>query len=163
MDARSSDDLDARSLYLERVFDAPRELVWKVWTDPEHVVLWWGPDGFTNTNKSMDVRPGGYWRFVMHGPDGTDYKNLIQFTEVVQPERLVYIHHGEDETADIHFHATILFGEENGKTRLSMRMVFKTAEELCRVADEFGAREGAHQHLGRLAAYLQTLSERSST
>lgn len=156
MDARSSDDLDARSLRLERVFDAPRELVWHVWTDPEHVVLWWGPDGFTNTNKSMDVRPGGFWRFVMHGPDGTDYKNLIQFTEVVKPERLVYIHRGEDETDDIHFHATILFAEREGKTHLSMQMVFKTAEELRRVADEFGAREGAHQHLARLAAYLET-------
>lgn len=145
-----------RSLSLTRILDAPRELVWKVWTDPEHVVRWWGPDGFTNTNKTMDVRPGGFWRFIMHGPDGTDYKNLIQFTEVVEPERLVYIHRGEDETDDINFHATILFMERDGKTHLSMQMVFETAEELRRVADEFGAREGAVQHLGRLAAYLET-------
>lgn len=150
-------DISDRSLSFTRIFDAPRELVWKVWTDPDHVVNWWGPDGFTNTNTAMDVRPGGLWRFVMHGPDGTDYKNLIQFIEVVQPERLVYAHRGEDENAGCHFHATILFEELNGKTHLSMQMVFETAEELRRVADEFGAREGAVQHLGRLAAYLETV------
>ena len=150
-------DIDNRSMSFSRVLDAPRELVWKVWTDPQHVVNWWGPDGFTNTNKEMDVRPGGIWRFIMHGPDGTDYKNLIQFLEVVAPERLVYAHRGEDETDDIHFHATILFEESEGKTHLHMQMVFKTAEELRRVADEFGAREGAVQHLGRLAAYLETV------
>ncbi|MDE2600556.1 MAG: SRPBCC family protein [Rhodocyclaceae bacterium] len=152
------EDISTRSLSLTRTLDAPRELVWQVWTDPQHVVNWWGPDSFTNTNQSMDVRPGGLWRFVMHGPDGTDYKNLIQFIEVTKPERLVYAHRGEDETADIHFHATILFEEADGKTRLSMQMVFQTAEELRRVADEFGAREGAVQHLARLAAYLATMT-----
>lgn len=151
-------DIDNRSLNFSRTFDAPRELVWQVWTDPAHVVNWWGPDGFTNTNTEMDVRPGGIWRFIMHGPDGTDYKNFIRFIEVVKPQRLVYVHNGEDETDDVHFHATILFEEHKGKTHLSMQMVFETAEELRRVADEFGAREGAIQHLGRLAAYLETLS-----
>jgi uncharacterized protein YndB with AHSA1/START domain len=150
-------DIDNRSLNFSRTFDAPRELVWMVWTDPVHVVNWWGPDGFTNTNTEMDVRPGGIWRFIMHGPDGTDYKNFIRFIEVVKPQRLVYVHNGEDETDDVHFHATILFEEQNGKTHLSMQMVFNTAEELRRVADEFGAREGAIQHLGRLAAYLECL------
>ena len=76
------DDISDRSLSLTRILDAPRELVWQVWTDPQHVVNWWGPDGFTNTNQSMDVSPGGFWRFVMHGPDGTDYKNLIQFIKL---------------------------------------------------------------------------------
>ena len=150
-------DLDNRSLSFSRIFDAPRELVWQVWTDPEHVVKWWGPDGFTNTNREMNVSPGGTWRFVMHGPDGTDYQNRINFLEVVKPERLVYAHMGEDETEDIHFHATILFEEREGKTHLSMQMVFKTAEELRHVVEEFGAKEGAVQHLARLAAYLETV------
>lgn len=156
MNDSSAGNISDRSLSLTRILDAPRELVWQVWTDPAHVVNWWGPDGFSNTNVSMDLRPGGFWRFVMHGPDGTDYKNLIQFTEVSRPERLVYIHRGEDETDDIHFHATILFEERDGKTQLSMQMVFASAEELRRLADEFGVREGAVQHLGRLAAYLET-------
>ena len=78
----------AREIVAARVFDAPRELVFDAWTDPEHVAQWWGPNGFTNTIHEMDVRPGGVWRFVMHGPDGVDYNNKIVYIEVVKPERL---------------------------------------------------------------------------
>ena len=66
----------------------PRELVFKMWTDPKHVAQW-GPKGFTNTIYEMDVKPRGVWRFVMHGPDGVDYKNRIVYIEIVEPERLV--------------------------------------------------------------------------
>ena len=62
-----------REIVISRVLDAPRELVWEVWTDPRHVVNWWGPNGFTTAIETMDVRPGGVWKHVMHGPDGTDY------------------------------------------------------------------------------------------
>jgi hypothetical protein len=74
-----------REIAATRVFAAPRELVWKVWTEPEHVVRWWGPNGFTTTTHSMDVKSGGVWRFVMHGPDGHDYQNKITYLEVVKP------------------------------------------------------------------------------
>src|SRR4029079_5782761 len=94
-----------------RVFDAPRELVWRMWTDPDHVIHWWGPNGFTNTIHEMDVRPGGVWRFVMHGPDGVDYQNKIIFREVVRPERLVY-----DHVSGPKFHVTVTFAEQAGKT-----------------------------------------------
>ena len=150
-------DISNRSLSFTRIFNAPRELVWQAWTDPAHVNNWWGPNGFTNTTTEIDVRPGGVWCFVMHGPDGTDYKNRIQYLEVVKPERLVYAHSGEDDTDDIHFHATVTFEDQAGKTQLTMQMVFKTAEELRHVVDEFGAEEGAHQHLANLAAYLETM------
>jgi uncharacterized protein YndB with AHSA1/START domain len=151
-------DTTDRSLHFTRLLDAPRELVWQAWTDPAHVNNWWGPTGFTNTTTEIDVRPGGMWRFVMHGPDGTDYKNRINFLEVVKPERLVYAHSGEDETDDIHFHATVTFEDQAGRTQLTMQMVFQTAAELRRVVEEFGAKEGAIQHLGRLAAYLETMA-----
>ena len=75
-----------RELGITRVLKAPRELVWKVWTDPEHIKHWWGPNGFTNTIFKMDVRPGGVWEFIMHGPDRTDYKNKHIYKEVVEPE-----------------------------------------------------------------------------
>ena len=61
-----------REIVSIRVFDFPRELVFNAWTDPEHLVHWWGPKGFTNTFHEFDLRPGGIWRFVMHGPDGRD-------------------------------------------------------------------------------------------
>jgi uncharacterized protein YndB with AHSA1/START domain len=84
-----------REMVITRVINAPRALVFKAWTKPAHIGNWWGPRGFTTTTHSMDVRPGGEWRFVMHGPDGTDYQNRIVDLEVVEPERLVYDHFGE--------------------------------------------------------------------
>ena len=72
MAARDSEAGTAdREIVATRIYGAPRELVWRVWTDPKHIAQWWGPQGFTNTIREMDVRPGGAWRFTMHGPDGT--------------------------------------------------------------------------------------------
>jgi len=71
-----------REIVLSRVFDAPRELVFKAWTDSRHVAEWWGPNGFTTTVHEMDVRPGGVWRFVMHSPDGVDFDNAREYHAV---------------------------------------------------------------------------------
>ena len=142
-----------------RVFDAPRELVWKVWTEPEHVARWWGPLGFTTTTHKMEVKPGGVWRFVMHGPDGRDYQNQITYLEVVKPERLVY-RHGEPESEaalgpePVSFAVTVTFTEEDGRTRLEMRSVFPSAKARDFVVENYGAVEGMHQTLGRLEQYL---------
>jgi len=83
-----------REIIISRVYDAPRDLVWEAMTDPKHVVHWWGPRGFSTTTEVMDVRPGGTWKHVMRGPDGTEYPNKSIFVEVVKPERLVYTHGG---------------------------------------------------------------------
>jgi uncharacterized protein YndB with AHSA1/START domain len=106
----------------------------------------------------MDVRPGGTWRYIMHGPDGTDYPNIIKYREVVRPERLHYWHGDEGlEENTVSFVVTVTFADEGGKTRLTMRMLFDTKEEKDRVEEQFGALEGAHQTLGRLEAYLRSL------
>jgi uncharacterized protein YndB with AHSA1/START domain len=162
MSAKSNDTSD-REIVTTRVLNAPRELVFDAWTSPEHVVHWWGPRGFTITIHEMDVRPGGVWRFMMHGPDGTNYPNKAVFHEVVRPERLVYTH-GGDETnpdapgAEVKFHATVTFVEQAGKTTLMLRSVFPTAAERDRVAREYGAVEGATQHVDRLEEYLVQMS-----
>ncbi|HEX5726482.1 MAG TPA: SRPBCC family protein, partial [Longimicrobiaceae bacterium] len=145
-----------REIVLTRVFDAPRELVFRAWTDPEQVPLWWGPRGFTTTTHEMEVRPGGVWRFVMHGPDGTDYPNRVEYVEVVEPERLVYAHGDDGEGDDTHFHVTVTFAAEGGGTRVTLRMRFDTAAERDRTV-EFGAVEGGNQTLDRLAEHLSTL------
>jgi len=67
-----------REITATRIFNAPRELVFDLWTTPEHLGQWWGPRGFTTTTHAMDMRPGGEWRFVMHGPDGRDAGTLEQ-------------------------------------------------------------------------------------
>jgi len=142
-----------REIVITRVFDAPRELVFEAWTDPEHIPQWWGPNGFTTTIHEMDVRPGGVWRFVMHGPDGTDYGNKVTFVEVVKPERLVYDHGPGDESDSPQFHVTVTFDDEDGKTRLTLRLIFRSVAERDR-AVEFGALEGGNQTLERLAEHL---------
>ena len=97
-----------REIIMTRAFAAPRELVWKAWTNPKHIKAWWGPNGFTTTNLEVDVRPGGVWRFIMHGPDGTDYPNKIVYAEIVMPERLVYDHGGDGNGngEDVQFQVT---------------------------------------------------------
>lgn len=137
-----------------RVFDAPRELVWKVWTDPEHIAQWWGPRGFTTTTYSWDFKPGGVWRFVMHGPDGRDYQNKVTFLEIVKPERIVYKHGGGEDVEPVHFETTVLFEEHGGKTKLTLRGVFPTAEARAYVVKNYNAVEGQKQTLDRLGEYL---------
>jgi len=140
-----------------RVFDAPRELVWTVWTDPKHLAQWWGPTGFSTTTSAFDMRPGGVWRFVMHGPDGRDYQNRITFDEIVKPERLVYHHAGDDDVEPVQFTTTVTFEDLGGKTRLTMRGVFPSAAARDRVIKEYGADKGLVQTLERLGEYLSKI------
>jgi len=90
--ANSATPTADREIVITRELDAPRELVFEAFTDPKHIAQWWGPTGFTNTIRSMDVRPGGVLRFVMHGPDGVDYVNEIRYIEITTPPRLVHRH-----------------------------------------------------------------------
>ena len=145
-----------REIVLTREFDAPREMVFRAYTDPAHVPHWWGPNGFSVTVHQMDVRPGGMWRFTLHGPDGTDYPSRIVYHEVSPPERLVFLH-GEDVDDDPGaFHVTVTFDDLGGRTRLTSRMVFATAAQRAGV-EQFGAVELGYQTLERLAAYLRTM------
>ena len=85
-----------RSIVLSRMLQAPREQVFELWTSPEHLANWWGPNGFTLTTHEADIRPGGVWRFTMHGPDGVDYPNVLRYDEIHAPE-LISFEHGEPE------------------------------------------------------------------
>jgi uncharacterized protein YndB with AHSA1/START domain len=144
-----------RELSITRLLNAPQELVWEVWTDPEHITHWWGPIGFSTTTQEMSVNPGGVWRFVMHGPDGRNYPNKIVFIEVKKPELLVYKHTGEAETENVRFHVTVNFEKQGNKTKLTMRSLFESPEELARVVREYGADEGMRQTVERLNEYLE--------
>jgi uncharacterized protein YndB with AHSA1/START domain len=148
-----------RELVLERVFSAPREVVFDAWADPTHIAEWWGPQGFTTTIDQMDVRPGGAWRFVMHGPDGVDYPNEIVYDEIVRPERLVYTHGSGTvgEVGDLQsFHVTVTFAEQAELTKVTLRMRFASAEELAK-QKAMGAVEGGYSTMQRLAEYLATV------
>jgi uncharacterized protein YndB with AHSA1/START domain len=153
---RDSIDLaqDPAAMIGTRILDAPRTLVFKMWTDPKHLSQWWGPNGFTTTTSAFDMRPGGVWRFVMHGPDGRDYENRITFEEVVPPERIVYRHGGGDDVEPVQFRTTVTFEDLGGKTRLTLHGQFPSAAERDRVIREHGADKGLAQTLARLADYL---------
>jgi uncharacterized protein YndB with AHSA1/START domain len=145
-----------REIVITRLLDAPPELVFEVWTDPRHVEQWWGPRGFTNTIQEMDVRPGGVWRLIMHGPDGTDYDNEIVYEEVVRPQRLVYLH-GTGHEGDPSFLVTTTFEIEGAGTRVTLKVRFESAEERRKAVEDIGAIEGGNQTLDRLAEYLASL------
>lgn len=138
-----------RELWITRLLNAPVELVWEVWTDPEHLKNWWGPNGFSNTITRMDVVTGGEWDLVMHGPDGTDYKNKSMFTEVIRYKKLVYEHISAPK-----FTATVEFESRGEQTFLSWHMLFETREQFIQVVKTFRADEGLKQNVEKLSVYL---------
>jgi uncharacterized protein YndB with AHSA1/START domain len=149
---KTDENASDREIVLSRVFDAPRTLVWKALTDPKHVPHWWGPNGYTITVKEVNVKPGGTWRFMMHGPDGTNYDTHVVYIEVTKPERLVYtMGDGADDPGK--FNVTITLEEQAGKTKITMRMRFNTAEQR-EATVSFGAIELGYQTLEKLANYL---------
>jgi uncharacterized protein YndB with AHSA1/START domain len=143
-------DLADRQLLITRVLNAPIELVWEVWTDPEHIAQWWGPNGFTNTISVMDLQPGGEWNLVMHGPDGTDYKNKSVFREVVKHKKIVYEHISAPK-----FLTTIEFEKQGKQTLLKWHMLFETREQFIQTVKTFKADEGLKQNVEKLSRYLE--------
>jgi uncharacterized protein YndB with AHSA1/START domain len=144
-------------LVISRVFDAPRELVWKAWTDPKQLAQWWGPKGFTNPVCELDVRPGGAICIHMRGPDGTVYPTTGVYQEVVEPERLVFTERIAlfvlVRGAVFEVLNTVTFAEQGEKTiqTLRARVVQSTTEAVPYLA---GMETGWTQSLDRLIEYL---------
>ena len=162
MAAKSSIDLesDPRAMVGTREFDAPRALVYAAFTDPEHLAQWWGPNGFTTTTSSFEFRPGGVWRFVMHGPDGRDYQNRVTYEDIVPPERIVYRHGGGADVEPVQFRQTIVFEDLGARTRITWRGDFPSAAERDRVIKKYGADKGLVQTLARLSEYVAAMVSR---
>jgi uncharacterized protein YndB with AHSA1/START domain len=129
---------DPREFFASRVFSAPRE----------QLAQWWGPKGFTNSFQTFDFRSGGAWRFVMHGPDGTDYPIAKDFIEVVPAEKISY----QNLDPAHRFTMTMLFTDLGDRTRVSWRMLFESVEEAARVRQV--VTEANEQNFDRLAAHL---------
>jgi uncharacterized protein YndB with AHSA1/START domain len=139
-----------REIITKRIFAAPRELLFKAWSEPEHLKRWWGPKGFSNTFHEFDFRPAGNWRFVMHGPDGKDYPNHSVFVAIDKPQRIFLQHLSKPQ-----FQVTATFEDLGGKTKQTFRMLFASAAECADVKHyAVGANE---QNCDRLAAELQNM------
>src|SRR3954452_12873842 len=91
-EAQSKASTPDREIVVARVIDAPRKLVFEMFTEVRHLSQWWGPEGFTTTTRSFEFRVGGEWDFEMRGPDGTDYQEWISWTEIVPPKRIAMLH-----------------------------------------------------------------------
>jgi uncharacterized protein YndB with AHSA1/START domain len=147
-----------RVLIVTRAFNAPRALVWRAFADPFHLSQWWGPKGYTNPVCELDFRVGGHWHNVMRSPDGDEYPADFTFLEIVPPEKIVFRNaaaQGEvwGGNPPPSFVRTITFGEENGRTVLTMRAEFASAEDLARAASR-GFRQGTEESLDRLAELM---------
>lgn len=139
-----------REFVHSRLIDAPRDRLFRAFAEPAHLARWWGPDGFTSTFEIFELRPGGRWRFVLHGPDGSNYPNDNVFREIVAPERVVIEH----LSATHHFLLTITFAEQRTaqgiRTLVGWRQVFDTAEHRQQIAAIVA--EANEQNLSRLAS-----------
>jgi uncharacterized glyoxalase superfamily protein PhnB/uncharacterized protein YndB with AHSA1/START domain len=142
---------EGNELIYTRLLNAPRELVWEVWTQPQHLVAWWGPDGFTLTTKSIDVQAGKQWEFIMHGL-GKDFDNKIEYLELVKPSLLVYRHGDGDDK--ISFMVYVNFEDLGDQTNLTMRSVFKSEAVLEELKRQVNAIEGGKQTLDKLEVYI---------
>src|ERR1700730_4878474 len=119
---KANNDLANRELRITRMLSAPIDLVWEVWTNPEHIANWWGPSGFTNTIHKMDVMAGGEWRLTMHGPDGKKYPNKSVFIEIVSFKKIVFQHFNPN------YIATIVFEPKEKETLVEWTVLFETTE-----------------------------------
>lgn len=151
---------DTPTLTITRRFAAPRELVWRMFADPAHLVRWWGPHGFTNPVCRLDFRVGGHWRHVMRGPDGREYPTDSTFLVIEPPERIVYRNAAPEgevwgDNPPPSFTRTLTFVDLGEHTLLRLDAVFETRDQR-EAARRRGFVEGTLESYDKLAALLET-------
>jgi uncharacterized protein YndB with AHSA1/START domain len=151
------------ALVIERIFDAPRELVWRAWSDPQHLVRWWGPKGYTTPNCEMDFRVGGKWLSCMRSPEGQDIWGIGTYREIVPLERIVTTdsfadekgnvvpatHYGMPADIPLEMLITVIFEDAGGKTKMTLRHEGLPAGDM-----QTGANQGWNESFDKLAAEL---------
>ncbi len=159
----NSTTVTEKEIVIERIFDAPREAVWKAWTEPERVMRWWGPNGYSSPAAKIDLRVGGKYLFCMRTPEGQDTWSGGTYREIVPMERIVASDHFADEHGNVvaastyglegdwpeDLLVTVTFEDLGGKTKLTLRHAGFPAGDMPGMAAE-----GWNQSLDKLAAYL---------
>jgi uncharacterized protein YndB with AHSA1/START domain len=143
----------APDLEVTRVLAASPQQIWSAWADPDAIAYWWGPDGFTSTVRELDLRNGGRFDVVMHGPDGARYENVYLFEDVEVGNRVVYLHQGSEEHGLAPSRSTMAIEEEDAdapRTRVTLRSFYASETDRKRHLEDFQAVAGARQLLERL-------------
>ena len=140
-----------RTIFISRHMRAPQARVWKAWSEAEHIVNWWGPNGTTNRTIRMDFRVGGEWEYTKTCPDGKVWPNLITYTEIEPIERMAYDH--EEPGAPKQFEAELRFEERDGGTLVPLRTLLPSKQECDHVVENSGAVEGERQTLAHWDGY----------
>ena len=149
-----------REFTISRVVNAPQALVFEVWTKPEHLAHWWGPDGCSVTTEEASIKVGGRWKFTMHAPNGVGYPTEIEYQEVTPVTKLRYSVSGKDHPVHLNFNTTVTFEDVGaGKTKVTMTGLFQTKEALEFVLREHRAKEGGEQTIAKFAAYVEQLNK----
>lgn len=148
------EDISKRSMEISRAFNAPVDLVWKVLTSPEHISVWWGPVGFTNTIRKMDVKEGGIWDFTMHGPDGTDFINYYHYLEVKPKKKLVMEHRQHPR-----FTIVVQLYPMGDQTKVVWQNVFDSVPTMEETIRAFKADVGLVENIDRLSKYLSGIKK----
>lgn len=152
----TANHISEREIIQKREINFPVEMVYEAFSNPKHLINWWGPNGFKNSFKEFTFKPGGSWRFIMHGPDGTDYTNRIVFKEIIQNKLISFTHGSDIDNDPDAFETEINFEKDGSKTQLTMKSIFKTAEA-CEAVKRFGAVEGGKQTLDKLESFLSLM------
>jgi uncharacterized protein YndB with AHSA1/START domain len=160
MNEKKYDQADPKlDLVLERVVDAPRDLIWKAWTQPEHLKKWLAPAPWTITEVEVDLRPGGLFGFVMRSPEGEDFPNTCCFLEIVENERLVWtdaLAPGYRPAVKAFFTAIITLEDHGSGTKYTARALHKD-EEGRKTHEDMGFHAGWSQCLDQLLALIATM------
>jgi len=138
----------------KRFLKAPRSLVWEVWTKPEHLAKWYGPEGYTLTTAQLQLQTGGAWNFVMHG-FGKDYQKDIRYTRI-EPEHTLCFRNGAIGNP-YGFDVQVTLEEQEGGTWLTMRSEFSSKAVIEELNQKVNAIEGGKQTLNKLVAYAEKL------
>lgn len=140
-----------QELQTTTIFQIPLVLVWEAWTNPEKIIHWWGPDGFSTTIHEMDFREEGLWKLTLHGPDGTNYPNRSIYKEIILLKKIVFEHFNP------HFITTVVFESIENGTEMHWNMLFDSEEQYQVIVKAHKADEGQKQNIERLNNYLQQL------
>jgi uncharacterized protein YndB with AHSA1/START domain len=149
-----------REIIMERTFDAPRELVWKVWSDPKLIPQWWGKSAQETTVDKLDFKPGGRWRFVVRDSGGTEFGFNGEFREIVAPQKVVYTFNFEPIGPGHELTEEVTFEEQGSKTKMKSKAIYQTVEDLEGML-KAGMEGGANESMDRFEELLkkQTLSK----